>query len=170
MSLNYNLIDTLKLLKDAFKYDIFLAIILGVILMTIALIINKERKIINYIILCINLLLITLISYFYIDNIITLNFSNDINNMYFYFLSTIVYLVIMTVMSFISKYKKINYIFYGISLIGILYSLFITHYLGNIDIIVIGNIFPMIKFGNILYIVYYILLITIGVSFLWKKK
>lgn len=170
MSLNYNFTETLKLLKDAFKYDIFLSIIIGVILMTIAFIINKEKKIINYIILGINLLLIILISYFYIDNIITLKFSNAINNMYFYFLNTIIYLIIITILSFKSKYKKFNYIVYGISLIGILYSLFITHYLGNVDIIIIGNIFPMIKYGNIIYIVYYILLIIIEVRFLWKKK
>ena len=61
----------------------------------------------------------------------------------------------MTIISFKTKYKKTNYIIYGLSLINLLFSLFMTHYLNNVTLIVIGNIYPMIKFGNIIYIVYY---------------
>ena len=70
----------------------------------------------------------------------------------------IIYLIIMSLISFNTKYKKINYIIYGLSLIFILFSLFMTHYLSNNTLIVIGNIYPMIKFGNIIYISYYLLL------------
>ena len=170
MSLNYNIVETLKLLINAFKYDIFLAIIISSILFLIVLIINKDKKIIKYIILVVNVLLIILIGYYYIKDILTFRFSNPINNMYFYFFNSVIYLIVMAIVAFKTVYKKTNYIFYCISLINLLYSLFITYYLGNINLIVIGNIFPMIKFGNIIYFVYYILLIISLGGFLWKKK
>jgi len=170
MSLNYNIINTFELLSNSFKYDIFISIIISCILLVIILILNKDKKIINYVICGINLLLIVLICYYYIDSILTFKFSNPINNMYFYFLNSIIYLVIMIIINFKTKYKKTNYIFYGLILINLLYSLFITHYLGNIELIVIGNIFPMIKFGNIIYLSCYILLIINLGRFLWKKK
>lgn len=170
MSLNYNIIDTFKLLINAFKYNIFYSIIIGSILFVIILILNKDKKIIKYIILGLNIILITLISYYYIKSILTFKFSNPINNMYFYFFNSIIYLIIMTILNFKTKYKKINYIFYGLVLINLLYSLFMTHYLSNVEIIVIGNIFPMIKIGNIIYLIYYIVMIIFLGRFLWKKK
>ena len=170
MSLNYNIIDTFKLLKDSFKYNIFYSIIIVSILLVMILILNKDKKITRYLVLGINILLIILIGYYYIKNILTFKFSNLINNIYFYFFNTIIYLIIISIMNFKTKYKKTNYVFYGLSLINILYSIFMTHYLSNINLIVIGNIFPMIKFGNILYFVYYILLVVCLGRFLWKKK
>lgn len=170
MSLNYNIIDTIKLLGQALKYNMFIAIIVSSILFTILLIINKDKKIINYIIIFINLILIVLIGYYYIDNIISFKFRGLINNMYFYFFNCILYLIIMIIINFKSKYKVINYIFYGLSLINIMFSLFITYYLNNVDLIVIGNIFPMIKFGNIIYMNYYLLFIILKVGDLIDRK
>ena len=170
MSLNYNIIDTLKLLKDAFKYNIFYSIIISSILLVILLILNKEKKITNYIMICINIILIIIICFFYIKDIFSFNFNNPINNIYFYFFNSIVYLIVSTIINFKIKYKKTHYMFYGISLINLVYSLFMTHYLGNIPLIVIGNIFPMIKFGNIIYVIYYILLLINLGRVLWKKK
>lgn len=170
MSLNYNIIDTLKLLKNAFKYNVFYSIIISSILLVILFILNKEKKITNYIIMSINIILISIICYFYFKDIFKFNFNNPINNIYFYFFNSIIYLIVMTIINFKTKYKKVNYIFYGISLINILYSLFMTHYLGNIPLIVIGNIFPMIKFGNVIYFIYYVLLIINLGGVLWKKK
>ena len=170
MSLNYNIIDTFKLLINAFKYNVFYSIIIGSILFVIILIINKDKKIIKYIILGLNIILIAFISYYYIKSILTFKFSNPINNMHFYFFNSIIYLIIMTILNFKIKYKKINYIFYGLVLINLLYSLFMTHYLSNVEIIVIGNIFPMIKIGNIIYLIYYIVMIIFLGRFLWKKK
>jgi len=157
MSLNYNFIETLKLLLTSLKYGVMIAIIISMIIFVILLIMHKENKKTNYIVSIINLLLITIISIYYIKDIIKFNFSNPINNIYFYFFNTIIYLVIMSIITFKIKYKKINYIIYGISLIFILFSLFMTHYLENSTLIVIGNIYPMIKFGNIIYIIYYML-------------
>lgn len=158
MSLNYNIFETFKLLLDCFKYDMFIAILISSVLFIVLMLFNKKDK---YIVLGINLILVILISYYYINDILTFEFNNVINNMYFYFFNSIIYLIIMTVFNFKFNYKKINYIFYGLSIINILYSIFMTHYLNNIKIIIIGNIFPMIKFGNIIYFIYYIIIIII---------
>ena len=163
MSLNYNIIETFKLLLKSFKYDIFIALIIGMIILVILLMLNKNNKKINYLISVINLILIIIISIYYIKDIISFKFSNPINNIYFYFFNSIIYLIIMSIV-LNNKYKKINYIIYGLSLINLLFALFMTHYLNNQTLIVIGNIFPMIKFGNIIYIIYYIFLIVICIK------
>ena len=163
MSLNYNIIETFKLLLKSFKYDILIALIIGMIILVTLLILNKHNKKINYLIYSINLILIVIISIYYMKDIISFKFSNPINNIYFYFFNSIIYLIIMGIV-LNSKYKKINYIIYGISLINLLCSVFMTHYLSNQTLIVIGNIFPMIKFGNIIYFLYYIFLIIICIK------
>lgn len=160
MSLNYNFIDTLKLLLVSLKYEVFIAIIISMIIFTVLLILNKDNKKTNYIVCIINLILIILISIYYIKDIITCNFSNPLNNIYFYFLNIIIYLIIMSITVFKTKYKKVNYIIYGIGLINILFSIFMTYYLNNNTILVIGNIYPMIKFGNIIMLIYYLLIIV----------
>ena len=163
MSLDYNILETFKLLLNAFKYDIFIAIIIATITLVILFIINKNNKKINYLVYSINLILIVSISIYYIKDIISLKFNNPLNNIYFYFFNSIVYLIIMSIV-LKNKYNNINYIMYGLSLIHLLFSLFMTHYLNNQTLIVIGNIFPMIKFGNIIYFLYYIFLIVIYIK------
>ena len=170
MSLNYNILDTFKLLLNAFKYNVFISIIISSILFVIVLILNKNKKIINYVVLVLNIILIILICYFYIGSIIKFKFSNPINNMYFYFFNSIIFLIIMCIINFKTKYKNINYIFYGLSLINLLYTLFMTHYLNNIQIIVIGNIFPMIKIGNIIYFIYYVIIIIFIIKYFIDLK
>lgn len=171
MSLNYNFIDTIKLLGISFKNNMFISIILSTIIFTIILIINKDRLFVKNVIIILNILLMTLISYYYINDILTFKFSNPINNIYFYFLNSIIYLIVCTIITFKGKYKNINTMFYSISLINLFYSLFITYYLKNNTLIVIGNIFPIIKFGNIIYVVYYVLIVLniIRSRFLTKK-
>lgn len=159
MSLNYSFIETLKLLFDSLKYEMMICLIIGISIFVFLLIFNKDNKNTKYIIRIINILIIIIISIYYIKGVISFKFSNPINNIYFYFLNSIIYLITMCITNI--KYKKTNYIIYGICLINILFSLFMTYYLNNQTLIVIGNIYPMIKFGNIIYILYYIILIII---------
>ena len=170
MSLNYNFIETLKLLFTSLKYEVMIAIIISMIIFVILLIMNKENKKTNYIVSIINLILIVIISIYYVKDIIKFDFSNPISNIYFYFFNTIIYLVIMNIISFKTKHKKTNYIIYGICLIFILFSLFMTLYLNNNTFIVIGNIYPMIKFGNIIYIIYYLLVCILFIKCKLEKK
>ena len=168
MSLNYNLIETLKLFLTSLKYSVMIAIIISMVIMTILLILNKDNKKTNYAVAIINLILIVIISIYYIKDIVRLKFNNPLNNIYFYFFNSIIYLIIMSLIKI--KYKKINYIIYGMSLINILFSLFMTHYLNNQTLIVIGNIYPMIKFGNLIYIGYYIFILIIFIKAKLRKK
>lgn len=153
MSLNYGVIDTLKLLGNSFKYNVFISIIISSIIFIVVLFINKDKKIVTIV----NIILIIIVCYFYLKDILRFKFNNTINNMYFYFLNTIIYLILLIIKR---KYNILDFIFYGLSLINILFSIFMTNYLNNVDLVVIGNIFPMIKFGNIIYIFYYITLLV----------
>lgn len=164
MSLNYSFIETMNLLIEALNYGIMKCIIISTLIL-VYLYYKNESKLIKYISIGINLLLIFVISFYYVSDILKFNFIGLVNNMYFYFFNCILYLILNSFVNL--KYKIINCIIYWVSLINILFSLFITHYLHNIDIYVLGNIYPMIKFGNIIYIIYYILLI---IHFLKIKK
>ena len=171
MSLNYGFIDTFKLLVNSLQYEVMIAIIISMIILVILLILNKDNQKTNYIVSIINLTLIIITSIYYIKDIIKFNFNNPINNIYFYFFNSIIYLIVMSLINFKIKYKKMNYIIYGLSLINLLFSLFMTHYLSNNTLIVIGNIYPMIKCGNIIYMSYYIFIcITLIIAKLEKKK
>ncbi len=158
MSLNRNFIDTFKMLYDVFKYNIMLTIILCSIVLCILFIYNKKLS--KYLIIIINLILVFLIGKYYISDIISFKFSNPINNMYFYFFNSFIFIVVITIQAIFNLLVTYDYIFYSIYLIFISFSLFMTHYLYNISNIVILNIFPMIKFGNILMFIYYITFLT----------
>lgn len=159
MSLNYNLFDTFKLLLNSLKYEVMISIIISTIIFIALLILNEENKKNKYVIAIINLILIIIIFIYYIKDIFKFDFNSTINNIYFYFFNSIIYLIIMSIITFREKYKKINYIIYGLVLINLLFSLFMTHYLSNQTLMVIANIYPMIKFGNIIYLFFYILVI-----------
>lgn len=159
MSLNYGIVDTLKLTFISFRYDAFIAIIISCLLLLFLLIINRKSKIINYILTILNILITIIILRYYLFDILSFKFSNFLNNMYFYFFNSVIYLIVFIVVLFRKKCKIIDFIFYILILINLIYSLFMTYYLKNVNIIVIGNIFPMIKFGNILCTLYYILIV-----------
>lgn len=170
MSLDYNIIESLKLLLVSYKYNVMISINIASIILFIIFMLNKNKNINKYVISTINILLIIIIGYYYIKDIFSFKYSNPINNIYFYFLNTILFLVIIGIRTIRNKVKILDYLVYNLSLINILFSLFMTYYLSNITLIVIGNIFPMIKFGNIIYIFYYIyILIRFLYRFLTKK-
>lgn len=158
MSLSLNLIETFKLLINSFKYAIFDTLLISITILIILAIKNKDKKVLKYIITIINIVLIIIINYYYFKNILSFKFSNPINNIYFYFFNTCLYLILFSLMLLKFKIKNTYLIIYGISLVNILFSLFMTHYLNNIVIITISNIYPMIKFGNIIYFIFYVLL------------
>lgn len=169
MSLNYGIIDTIKLIYPILTNHMFISVLIGIIILTVIYIYNS--RIIKYISLFLSLLGIGFILHYYLNDIIKFNFNNPINNIYFYFYNSIIFLIISTVVFFKNKYRDINYVCYCISVINISYSIYMTSYLHNNTLIVIGNIFPMIKFGNILYMFYYIFIIyIIGRQILCHKK
>ena len=168
MSINFDFIETWRLLLDSIRYDVLLAIILGSILLCFVCIINEKFG--KVLIVIVNIILLFLIGKYYIKDIIEFNFSNPINNIYFYFFNSIIFMIVFTLEAFFDYLEKYDYIFYSLFLIGISFSLFMTNYLHNAHSIVILNIYPMIKFGNILMLLYYVTVLTkLGYHVIIKK-
>ncbi len=158
MSINLNLSRTFSLLLDSLKYNVMISIIVSSIALFIICILNE--KVSKYIIITINVLLLFLIGKYYIKDIFSFEFSNPLNNMYFYFFNSVIFMIIFSIEAILNKLDKYDYIFNSLFLIFISFSIFMTHYLVNIPDIVIYNIYPMIKFGNILILVYYLTILT----------
>lgn len=148
-----------SLIDSILGYPIYIFIIISSIILLI-LLLNRSR-VIKYIVLSINIIICILIFINYNYHLFSIHILNhSIYNIYFYFLNSIVFLIINTTMLFKDKYYKLNSIIYTISLIFIVFSLFMTYYLSNNHYIIIYNIYPEIVIGNIIYIVYYLLIIV----------
>lgn len=162
MYLEYNIIKTFNLLIDLINnYTFFKAIIIGAIILGILLFININNDKTKYIILIINFLLIISIVNYYGLNIFD-GFNHYLNNMYSYFFNSILFLSFINFLYFKDIInKKLIIPFYIISLINIIFSLFMTFYLKNIDLLVLGNVYPIIKFGNIIYFIFLILIVIL---------
>ena len=170
MYLNYNIFKCFELLVECYIDHSMMWIITACsIILGFIIFINKNNKIINYIISIINILLIILILYFYHNSLLcNKTFIHFNHNIYFYFLNSIIYLIIISI--YLYKYKSLIVIHYLICLIFISYSLFITMYLKNIHLIIIGNVYPMIVFGIYLYYIFYIYLIIKSIKKLLTKN
>ena len=168
MSINFDFIETWRLLLDSVRYDVLLSIILGSILLCFICIINNKFG--RCLVIIVNVILLFFIGKYYINDIIEFNFGNPINNMHFYFFNSIIFIIAFTLEAIFDYLEKYDYVFYSLFLIGISFSLFMTNYLNNAQSIVILNIYPMIKFGNILMLLYYIVVLTkIGYHVIIKK-
>ena len=104
MILNYNIIDAFKLLINSFKHTFFIFSILAVLIYIFIIFFNKNRKISKTIVLFINIILIIIILYYYLISILSFKFNNPLNNIYFYFLNSIIYLIIT--IGFMYKFEK----------------------------------------------------------------
>ena len=113
----------------------------------------------KYIFIGINIILLCFILFLYLKNILKFNYTKPLKNIYVYFLNEIIYLLINIVLNKKIMQNKTYLILDILNKIGIIYSILMTIYLKNITIIVIGNIFPQIFFGNILFIISYVGLI-----------
>ena len=168
MSLNYGFGKAFELFSNCFKYDVIYSIIISAIVLLIICIMNK--KISKYLILIINVVLLFLISKYYFKDIFSFKFSDPINNIYFYYFNSVVFIIIFSIEALLDKLETYDYVFNTIFLIFMAFSLFMTNYLFNSTYIVIYNIFPMIKFGNILVLIYYVTILTkIGYHVILKK-
>lgn len=172
MYLDYNVSKLFSLLLESIvNYKVFLMIIISSIIFIFIYLLNKNNKLFDMIVAIFNTFLIFIIIAFYKDNLFNLSILKHFNhNMYFYFFNTIIYLFIISFNLYKSIYKKINIIFYGISLIFILFSLFMTYYLTNNHLLILGNIYPSIVIGNFIYFIYYSTNLIFAFKFLTKRK
>ena len=157
--LNYGISKTFSLLLQQFKLSSFLSILISCVLFGFIIFLNKEKKTTKYIFIGLNISFIILILYLYFEGIMSFKYSHPFKNIYVYYLNSIIYLILITILSKRIIHSKLGILFYIFNLIGIFYSIYITIYLKNITIIVIGNIFPEIFFGNILIFINYIYMI-----------
>lgn len=147
-------------INSIIDYRIMRIFIICSLLFGLILFINKDNKKSKYLILVINIIIISIIIYYYNCIFKSNIFIHFMHSIYFYFLNSIIYLILITICFFKNiPYKRSIISFYIISLIFIMFSIFMTYYVKNIHIIVIGNIYPMIVFGNYLYMLFYGLLI-----------
>lgn len=162
MYLDYSIFKLFHLLFSAIiNYKVFICIIISCIILSYIYWINRKNKIFDIVISVFNLILIVVIIKFYGHNLFSLEIFNHFNhNMYFYFLNSIVYLILTSIMLYKNIIKKTSITIYSLSLVFLLFSLFMTIYLDNIHLIILGNIYPSIVIGNLLYIVYYLILIV----------
>lgn len=170
MYLNYNILKTLRLFLDCFiDHSMMWIILVCSIIIGFIIFINKNSKIINYIILVINMLLNLLIIYYYHNYLIcNETFMYFTHNIYFYFLNSIIYLIVISI--YLWNNKSLILIHYLICFVFISYSLFMTLYLNNIHWIILGNIYPMIVLGNYLYFLFYGYLIIKYIKKLLTKE
>ena len=158
--LNYNIGKTFSLLLNQFKMNSFLSILISCILYGIILYLNKEKKITKYVFVSLNIILIFLILYLYFGGIISFKYRHPFKNIYVYFLNSIIYLLLIIILNKKMFNSIIRLTIYTFILIGILYSIYFTIYLQNVNIVVIGNIFPEIFFGNILILINYVYILA----------
>ena len=90
---------------------LFMALI-GIILCSIVLCILfiYNKKLSKYLIIIINLILVFLIGKYYISDIISFKFSNPINNMYFYFFNSFIFIVVITIQVIFNLLVTYDYI------------------------------------------------------------
>lgn len=172
MYLDYSFNKLISILFNSIvDYKIFLMIIVSSIVLTFIYLLNRNNKVFDTVMISFNMFLIFMIVMYYKDNLFHFNILKHFNhNMYFYFLNTIIYLFIISFNLYKSIYKKTNIIFYSVSLIFILFALFMTYYLNNNHLLILGNIYPSIVIGNFIYFIYYLFNLILIFRFLTKRK
>lgn len=162
-SIDSNMLDALsQYLHMINNYSMFFYIAVSVLIYS-TIIYGRYDKIRNIIVGIINMLIVIIIINYYglgiINNLDTFINLDFINNIYIYFTLTIVSLILLTHVFLdrivYSIIKRIFMILYVFILINILFALYMTAYLDNNFLLVLGNIYPMVKLGNILSIAFY---------------
>jgi len=171
MYLEYNIIDTIKLFIDIINnYSMIKAIFLSGILLIILLFINSDNKKIKYIIFILYLILIMLLLYYYGNNLFD-GFESFINNLYGYIFSSIVVLILIPIL-YIKNIlnKRVLIIEEVISIVFITSLLYITHTFNNNTLLILGDTYPLVKIGNLTYIIYIIILLIVIIRRIYERK
>ena len=176
---NYSIANAIELYtKMANNYTTFAVFALVCLIFVGILVFNVENKNTYFLFYALNLILVGIILWTHginivnnIDSFLTVNLYK---NVYFYLANTVLSLIIITrVLSSNRKPKSLKYLiflFYYLILTNLLFMLYISNYLQNIMLLVIGNTYPMVYFGNILSFIMYIILIIYLLFFSKKVK
>lgn len=170
MYLNYDLNKLISLLLTHFNYPIYIVLIIVSFILA-CLFIYSKFSVVKGLVFLINIFLIILICKYYHFHLISLdNLHYFFHNMYFYLFNSIIFLVLNFLFLIYGKYKKIYIIFYCINIIFLGFSLFMTHYLYNNHLVILGNIYPEIVLGNTTYLLFYLFIIMTFVNKILTKK
>lgn len=151
-------------------------ITLAVIIYIVLLIINLERKEMNYVFIGVNAIIFLVLAINHgfdtINNIDSFFNTNILKNIYFYYLNSMIMLCLVTNAlrnKRIEKSVKVfTIIIYGVSLINLFLVLYMSQIVHNNTILILGNTFPMFYFGNITNFVMYGILVLYW-AFVMKK-
>ena len=108
------------------------------------------------------------------NQITTIFNINFYRNIFFYYWNVIVGLLLMHMTIHNTKKthltKFIAMMFFSLSISNLIFSLYMSHIVGNELIMVIGNIAPMIVVGNILIFIFYLYLFIYKVVEFFRGK
>ena len=167
LNLNYSIAKIVSLFFNSFSYPIMTVLIICSIILFVILKTNNQYS--KYIMLIINIILILMICYYYHQDIFTSQLFHYVSHN-IYFVNNLLFLIIMSIVPFTIKNHIIIKIIYCIELWLLSFSLFMTSYLNNNTLLVIGNIYPMIVIGNYILFIFYFYLLFLLIRFLTKKK
>ena len=178
-SINYSIVDALRLYADMFvnvkSFPIF-AVVALLLVIIIGLNINSKNA--NFLYIIFNTVVIGIIVYKFgkdiIDKIPTFFNMKFYKNIYLYLANIIISLILIT--SILKnkrrpiKYKYVILIFYYFILVNSLFMLSMAHYLKYDFMMVLVNTYPMVFIGNVASFGLYIAIIIYWIVFAKKNK
>lgn len=174
---NYSLTNALDLyMKMTTSFSTFFVFAVVCLIFVGIITFNLKTKNTNFLFLALNIILIGIILWTHginiINNIDSFFTVNLYKNVYFYLANMVLSLIIISkILSSNRSSISIKYIvclFYYLLLTNLLFMLYISNYLKNIMLLVVGNTYPMVYFGNMIAFLMYIVLIVY--HFFYTKK
>ncbi len=178
-NINFNLSEAVNLYTNMFlNISAFGLITLAVAIYVFLLIINIERKEMNYIFIGVNTIILLFLAINYgidtLDNMGSFFNTNILKNIYFYYFNSMFMLCLVTSTLKNKRIEKSIKVFtiviYGVSLVNLLLVLYMSQIVHNNTMYILGNTFPMFYFGNITNFVMYGILLLYWMFVMKKVK
>ena len=177
--LDYTFTDALgSYVTMASSYKTFPIFAIAGLVFVLLIAFNIENKNANFIFYGLNIILLGIIAYSngmdILNNIDILLDGNIFKNMYFYLLNAFVALIVVSKIysskRVSSTYKYIVMVLYYLLIVNLFFMIYVSNYFKNIKLLVIGNVYPMVYFGNIVCFIIYGSIILNWLVIMPKKK
>ena len=174
----YSFMDALNLYaKMSAQYLTFPIFVVMGILLVLIIAFNMDNKNGNFIFIGLNIALTGVIIYSKGLDLVEhadILFNSFIKNSYFYFVNTVISFIVVSRIIHSKRitktFKNVSLGFYLLIIVNLMFTIYISNYLSNIDIMVAINTYPMVYFGNIISFGLYIALFLDWAVFMKKKK
>lgn len=162
----------------AFDFKTFAIFAIAGLVFVLLIAFNIENKNANVLFYGLNILLLGIIAYTngldIIDHFDTFLSSNIFKNMYFYLFNMFICLIVISRI-YASKrvttgFKYMILVLYYFLIVNLFFMIRVSNYFNNIKLLVIGNVYPMVYFGNIVCFMVYSLIILNWLVIMPKKK